>query len=130
VANDIERIGDHAENIAEFAERRKKTGASFSDDAIKEMTELLNLVNDLMGQAIKVIVGSGSEEDMERMSAMEDAIDAKEKEIQQHHVDRLTRQECSPEAGMIFSDVATALERVGDHAFNIAVYIIKRENTE
>ena len=130
VANDIERIGDHAENIAEFAERRKKIGATFSDDAIKEMTELLNLVNELMGQAIKVIVGSGSEEDMERMSAMEDAIDAKEKEIQQRHVDRLTRQECSPEAGMIFSDVGTALERVGDHAFNIAVYIIKRENTE
>ena len=61
---------------------------------------------------------------------MEDAIDAKEKEIQQHHVDRLTRQECTPEAGMIFSDVATSLERVGDHAFNIAVYIIKRENNE
>ena len=129
VANDIERIGDHAENIAEFAERRKAGGAAFSDSAIKEMTELLNRVNDLLSSTIKVIVGHGTEEDLKRFSVMEDAVDDLEKEIQQKHIDRLTRQECTPEAGMIFSDVATALERVGDHAFNIAVYTIKRDNS-
>ncbi|MEE5990589.1 MAG: Na/Pi symporter, partial [Lachnospiraceae bacterium] len=129
VANDIERIGDHAENIAEFAERRKNAGASFSDEAIAEMTEMLNLVNNLMQKSIKVIVGTESPDYIDQLSAMEDKIDDMEKKVQQNHIDRLTRQECSPEAGMIFSDVATALERVGDHAFNIAVYIIKRDNS-
>ena len=100
-----------------------------NDDAIKEMTDLMNLVNDLLGRSIKVIVGSASEEELKELSDMEDKIDVMEKEVQQNHIDRLTRQECSPEAGMIFSDVATTLERVGDHAFNIAVYIIKRDNT-
>ena len=93
------------------------------------MTELLNRVNDLLSSTIKVIVGHGTEEDLKRFSVMEDAVDDLEKEIQQKHIDRLTRQECTPEAGMIFSDVATALERVGDHAFNIAVYTIKRDNS-
>lgn len=129
VANDIERIGDHAENIAEFAERRKNAGASFSNEAIAEMTEMLNLVNNLMQKSIKVIVGTESPDYIDQLSAMEDKIDDMEKKVQQNHIDRLTRQECSPEAGMIFSDVATALERVGDHAFNIAVYIIKRDNS-
>ena len=129
VANDIERIGDQAENIAEFAERRKNAGASFSNEAIAEMTEMLNLVNNLMQKSIKVIVGTESPDYIDQLSAMEDKIDDMEKKVQQNHIDRLTRQECSPEAGMIFSDVATALERVGDHAFNIAVYIIKRDNS-
>ena len=90
---------------------------------------MLNLVNNLMQKSIKVIVGTESPDYIDQLSAMEDKIDDMEKKVQQNHIDRLTRQECSPEAGMIFSDVATALERVGDHAFNIAVYIIKRDNS-
>ena len=127
VANDIERIGDHAENIADMAARRKELGASFSADAQKELADLLERVNLILGESLKVILGTVDADTMMAMSQMEARVDEKEKEIQQSHIDRLTRGECTPEAGMIFSDVASSLERVADHAYNIASYITKRD---
>jgi phosphate:Na+ symporter len=62
---------------------------------------------------------------MKDVVELEEKIDKKEKELQQNHVDRLTRGECSPEAGMIFSDIVSGLERVGDHATNIAFAIVE-----
>ena len=50
----------------------------------------------------------------------ENDIDEKERELQQAHIDRLTRNECTPEAGMLYSDIISGLERVADHATNIA----------
>ena len=50
-----------------------------------------------------------------------------EKTLQQNHIDRLTRQECTPEAGMIFSDVISGLERVADHAHNVVKYLKRRD---
>ena len=60
---------------------------------------------------------------MQEIVTLEDKVDAKEKELQRAHVERLTRGECTPEAGMIFSDVISGLERVSDHATNIAFSI-------
>ncbi|MCR5251131.1 MAG: Na/Pi cotransporter family protein [Lachnospiraceae bacterium] len=127
VANDIERIGDHAENIADMAQRRKEMGAGFSPVAQKELADMLEMVNKMLGRSLKVILGSGSAEVMKEMYEMENRVDEKERELQQNHIDRLTEGECTPEAGMIFSDVAAALERVADHAVNIASYITKRD---
>ncbi len=127
VANDIERIGDHADNIANMAARRKDMGTGFSPAAQKELADMMELVNALLERSLKVILGSGSDEIMKEMNSMENKVDEKERELQQNHIDRLTRGECTPEAGMIFSDVAAALERVADHAVNIASYITKRD---
>ncbi len=126
VANDIERIGDHADNIANMATRRKETGVVFSPVAIKELTEMMELVNALLERSLKAILGSNGAELVKEMNGMENKVDDKERELQQNHIDRLTRGECTPDAGMIFSDVAAALERVADHAVNIATYITKR----
>ncbi len=128
VANDIERIGDHAENIAEMAKRRKEMGANFSAQAQKEMADMMELVNAMLTKSIKVILGSSDEKTMQELWDLENKVDVKEQEIQQNHIARLTRQECSPEAGMIFSDVASGLERVADHAVNIASYLTKRDS--
>ena len=54
-------------------------------------------------------------------------MDEKERELQQAHVDRLTRNECTPEAGMLYSDIVSGLERVADHATNIVLYLNKTE---
>lgn len=128
VANDIERIGDHAENIAGMAKRRKEEGATFSEQAQKELAEMLEMVNQMLTTSLASILKTPDAEMMKKLSEMENRVDAKEQQLQKNHIERLTLQECTPEAGMIFSDVVSALERVADHALNIASYIRKRDD--
>ena len=61
---------------------------------------------------------------------LEDRIDMEERRLQQKHVERLTQNECTPEAGMIFSDIISGLERVADHATNIAFSILEEDPDE
>lgn len=119
VVNDIERIGDHAENIADAAKRRIETGVSFSKDAQSELGTMLDMVNTLLRFSLEMFVKS-SEEHKEDITHLEEAIDEKEKELQEKHLNRLTNNECTPEAGVMFSDIISGLERVADHATNIA----------
>ena len=126
VVNDIERIGDHAENIADAAKQRKEDGISFSKDAQKELGEMLDMVNKLIQYSVDMFV-KGDETHMKDVITLEDNVDAMEKLLQKKHVERLTKGECTPEAGMIFSDIASGLERVADHATNIAFAIVDAE---
>ena len=119
VVNDIERIGDHAENVADAAERRIKTGVGFSKDAQRELGEMMNMVNTILRFSFEMFAKS-TEEHEEDIRNLEEAIDEKEKELQQKHIERLSNNECSPEAGALFSDIVSGLERVADHAVNIA----------
>lgn len=119
VVNDIERIGDHAENVADAAERRIETGVGFSKDAQRELGEMMNMVNTILRFSFEMFVKS-TEEHEEDIRNLEEAIDEKEKELQQKHIERLSNNECSPEAGALFSDIVSGLERVADHAVNIA----------
>jgi phosphate:Na+ symporter len=119
VVNDIERIGDHAENIANAAEERVNTGVSFTKEAQRELGEMLDMVNTILRFAMEMFV-KGTEDHAEDIRNLEAAIDEKEKELQQKHVARLAHNECTPEAGAMFSEIVSGLERVGDHATNIA----------
>jgi phosphate:Na+ symporter len=122
VVNDIERIGDHAENVADAAKRREEINVSFSSEAIKELGEMLNMVNTIVQFSIDTL-HNVSDEHLEDIMNLEEAVDEKERELQQAHVDRLTRNECTPEAGMLYSDIVSGLERVADHATNIVLYL-------
>lgn len=126
VANDIERIGDHAENVADCAKRRKENGTAFSKEAQREMGDMLNMVNTIVRFSMEMF-GKNSEEHLHDILELENAVDEKERELQQTHVERLARQECTPEAGMLFSDIISGLERVSDHATNIAFSILNEE---
>ena len=119
VVNDIERIGDHAENIGDAAVRREETGVGFSKEAQRELGEMLDMVNTVLRFSFEMFVKS-TEEHVEDIRNLEEAIDEKEKELQQKHIERLSSNECSPEAGALFSDIVSGLERVADHATNIA----------
>ncbi|NLL80249.1 MAG: Na/Pi cotransporter family protein [Clostridiales bacterium] len=129
VVNDIERIGDHAENMADSARQRKENGVKFSKEAQKEMGDMLEMVNKLVQYAIDMFA-KGNEEHVHDIMELEEAVDEKERELQRAHVERLTQNACSPEAGMIFSDVISALERIADHATNIAFSIMENEPEE
>ena len=126
VVNDIERIGDHAENVADAAVQRMETGVNFSKSAQREMGEMLDMVNTLVRFSVEMF-STGEEEHLEDILHLEDAVDEKERELQRLHVERLTRNECTPEAGMIFSDIISGLERVADHATNIAFSVLNSE---
>ncbi len=129
VVNDIERIGDHAENVADSARQRKEKGTSFSKRAQRELGEMLDMVNKIVQYSVEMFATS-KEEHMEDIIKLEDDIDEKERELQKLHVERLTRNECTPEAGMLFSDIVAGLERVSDHATNIAFAIMNSNNDD
>ncbi|MCF2655975.1 Na/Pi cotransporter family protein [Lacrimispora saccharolytica] len=126
VVNDIERIGDHAVNVADNARTRKVKELSFSKEAQFEMGKMMDKVNTIIRYSIEMFA-EGKYEHMTAISVLEDEIDHLERELQQAHIDRLTRGECTPDAGMLYSDIVSGLERVADHAVNIAFAIKESE---
>ena len=126
VVNDIERIGDHAENFADCARRRKEKDIKFSKDAQRELGDMLEMVTKMVRSSIETI-HKRDDEHIRMINDLEVKVDEKERELQQKHIDRLTQNACTPEAGMIFSDVVSGLERVADHATNITYSIANIE---
>ena len=86
VVNDIERIGDHAENVADAAKQRKETGVNISKQAQRDLGEMLDMVNKIIQYAIDMFVRS-DEQHMQEIIDLEDMVDAKERELQKAHVD-------------------------------------------
>jgi len=127
VINDIERIGDHAENFADAAAIRLKQNIDLTDKGEKQLQDMTEMVTEMLTLSIKMF----SEQDrvhMQEIIYMEEKINKKEKKLQYSHVKRLTKGKYTPEAGMIFSDTVSGLERVADHAINIAFAILELED--
>ncbi len=124
VVNDVERIGDHATNIAEAAQKRKDKDIKFTKDGVKELTEMMNAVNDNMHLCIEMFA-TRNDDHLKEIEDLEEKVDRMERDIQDSHIERLTRGECSPESGIIFNDIVVGLERVCDHATNIAYSVVK-----
>lgn len=129
VVNDIERIGDHAENVADAAVSRKEKNIQFSEEAQKELSTMLDSVLKIMTYSMEMF-SHNSREHLQEILDLENDIDQMERDLQESHVRRLTKNECTPESGMIFSDLISGLERVADHATNIAFSILEEEPEE
>ncbi len=129
VVNDIERIGDHAVNVADSAKLRKERDVKFSQRSFDELAEMMELINKIMQYAIDVFARH-REQYLVEVDSIEEKVDTLEEEIQIAHVQRMTRNECSPQAGMLFSDIVSGLERVSDHAVNIAYAMTKEKYKE
>lgn len=124
VVNDIERIGDHAENFADSAKTRLEWGIDFSDKAKRQLQEMNEKAVKILEYALEMFKNRNYKH-MAEILRLEDEIDELEKKLQNSHVKRLTKNKCTPKAGMLFSDTVSGLERVGDHATNIAFAILE-----
>lgn len=124
VVNDIERVGDHAENFADSAKSRIEKNIEFSDKAKKQLRDMTADVIQILEYSLDMFANRNKEH-MQDIIELENKIDAEEKKYQKSHVKRLTKGKCTPEAGMLFSDTISGLERVGDHATNVAFSILE-----
>ena len=120
--SNMERVGDHAENIAELAMEKVRDGIVFSENATMEMEEMCDTVlkayeNALYSRKTKSI------EYIRKVVKFEDKADMLEDELREQHIRRLSSNQCDSEAGVIFIDALTNLERVSDHSLNIANYV-------
>lgn len=120
--NDIERIGDHAENIADLASEKITKGLQFSDEAMKELIGMYNYTIN----SLEVSIECFKEFNKEKASSVigiEERIDSLEKELRNSHINRLNAGVCNATVGTIFLDIISNFERIGDHAVNIAEII-------
>ncbi|MGI6344527.1 MAG: Na/Pi cotransporter family protein [Bacillota bacterium] len=118
MTNDLERIGDHTENLAELASDRIEHRLPFSDEAIAELDQMYEKVHNLVSEAISII-SSGDLIRAERVLAEERDIDVMEKSLRRQHVNRLNAGICFPASGIVYLDVISNLERIADHASNV-----------
>ena len=117
--SDLERIGDYADNIREYVEQMAENNVNFSPEAFVGIKEMLDIVNQMFEYAMEMF-GDRNETHMEAIQELEDKSDNMEKELMALHIERLNARICTAEAGIYFSDVVAALERIADHLINIA----------
>lgn len=124
VVSDIERIGDHAESIVEIIPQFVENGISFSEQSANELREMMKLINKILNESIDMFV-TGNTANMQEISDLENVIDQMERNLQTTHILRLNEGKCNAQAGIYFSDVVSGLERVADHAINIAFSLVE-----
>ncbi len=124
VVNDIERIGDHAENFADSAKMRIEDHVVLEEKEQNQLMDMMAMVTQILEYSLEMF-SKRNQEHMKEILRLEDEIDKKEKKLQRFHVKRLTKNKTTPQAGMIFSDTVSGLERVADHATNIAFAILE-----
>ena len=120
--SDIERISDHCENLAELAVEKADKKIEFSGKGAEDMREMLGEVRNSLEHAIKARATSSMTE-VRAVVQSEERVDTMEEELRERHIERLSNRTCTPENGVIFLDAISNLERISDHAHNIAGYV-------
>ncbi len=120
---DFERIGDHAENLTELAEYRIENNLVFSDKAVEELNDMYERVNAIVGDSIKALKDSDKKL-AATIEPRETEIDTLEETLRNSHIERLNNQQCLPASGVIFLDLVNNLERIADHASNVAYTVL------
>lgn len=120
--SDIERVGDHCENLAEQADYMAEHNVTFSETG----NEDLKIISEKVVKSFTHAVAArqtGDMDDVKKVSQYEDDVDTLEEELRDKHIERLSDGQCDPSSGVVFLDIISNLERISDHAYNLAGYV-------
>ena len=120
--SDLERIGDHAENLAESAEFLQEHKLQFSEVGLEDLKWITGVANSVVSYAVTARQDMNLDA-VRKVSKLEDEMDTLEEEMREKHIERLSKQICNPSSGVIFLDIVSNLERISDHAYNVAGYV-------
>lgn len=120
---DVERIGDHFENIIELIEYREVNRLILTEDALKDVSEMFELTITTVSKALEAL-DTNNVELAQNVSEQENVIDKMERQFRKNHILRVNEGRCSGQAGIMFVDILSNLERIGDHASNIAEAVL------
>ncbi len=124
VVNDLERIGDHAVNIVDIANARRKEKTRFSAKANHEIEMLYGIISVMVDQAIEIVREQIIDPQViARVEATEAEVDRLSEELAKNHVNRVKCKKCTPKNGMYYMDMLNNLERIADHADNLATSV-------
>ena len=126
---DIERSGDHVENMAGYLQHIKDMNENISEDAIEELRNMNNIVRAAFESAIRAIEFDDTKEAKETLSYAADVYYTR-KTIRKRHIQRMKDGECSPDVGVYFLDIISSMERIAGYAFTIARYILSQNDEE
>ncbi len=121
VVNDLERIGDHSVNIVEIGSARKREKIKFSGKAEREIEELSGIVTQMFEKSVHIVNDQITDvEIIGEVFELESQVDKLSEELADHHVERVKNKKCTPKNGMLYLDMLNNLERIADHADNLA----------
>jgi phosphate:Na+ symporter len=125
VVNDLERIGDHAENLADLTGEKILRRLEYSQDANEELQHIYDYTVNSLEIAIESYA-HGDFRKAEGIMAVEQRIDTLARDLRESHIRRLNSGQCSAAAGTIFMDIISNFERIGDHAVNVAEVVLNK----
>ncbi|MBR3149826.1 MAG: Na/Pi cotransporter family protein [Eubacterium sp.] len=118
---DLERIGDHALNVMERTQNAIDENMNFTDEGMAEFNSVYEKVLELYDRSVEAFTNNRlTDTEGQELHMLEDSIDAETNKSQDNHVQRLRDKKCSTASGVVFTKVLQDLERMGDHAYNIA----------
>ncbi|NLJ79038.1 MAG: Na/Pi cotransporter family protein, partial [Tissierellia bacterium] len=123
IVNDLERVGDHADNIAELSELSVDENLEFSEGAIDEFDHIFGKGQEVLNKTLDAFMNMDPHIAKEVL-LLEEEVDFLEQKYRASHINRLNKMLCTPSAGVVFLDILSNLERVSDHSSNIALYVL------
>jgi len=119
IVSNLERIGDHCESIGKLCKRRNEFNLDFSEEGRKELSLIYHHTKMFLKTVVDAITDTPGDL-MEQVQGFEPRLNAMRREMRINHMDRLKTYKCDADAGLIFIDLLTSFEKIGDHAYNIA----------
>ena len=117
--SDLERVGDYAENIVEYADKLKNSEQSFSETAVGEIRNMQQQIEYLFQKVMKAYVNVDAHS-LDEANEIEESIDALTEEMEQNHIKRMREELCTPDVGAQYLSLTSDSERVADHFINVA----------